>query len=390
MDADIETLFQKIRASRSVDEVQTAPTLKSLGITEKSVSLVDKWAIKLTSYGILAAYIPELKKVDKALTAIAVGDIHGNRVIVGNGAKIKISAQSVIKPFLYLYALEMGAPAKSISGLEASSMPFNTDKILRPELQMQVPEHPLNNAGAISSAGVIRKFPEFVGFMRRVTGNPGIGVLDRVFESEFNTNNNNRAIASRLVASGRFKNAKEGEEAYANYTRACSLGLTIGDVLNASLVLSSGGAGMRKKGNIAQMNNIVRVLSAMNTFGLYEQSGLFSLMVSGARANTSKSAVSGLIISINPGVGAFVTYSPLLNVEGNSVYGLYAMIPLNNLLALPGGMRLDSSELNRMLREYNMEESIKVHHKIISLMKDGENSKIFRIDEKILAQLKDA
>src|SRR3989338_8038126 len=124
-----------------------------------------------------------------------------------------------------------------------------------------------------------------------------------------------------------------------NYTKACSLGLTVEDVLNASLVLASGGTHNKKR--LAKINNVVRVMSAMNTYGLYEQSGIISLMVSGVRANTSKSGVSGLIININPGVGAFVTYNPLLNFEGNSVYGVYAMIPLNNLLALPGGMRLE-------------------------------------------------
>lgn len=383
---NIKQLLKKIGDTKYSNK--SKESLKSLGITKNSISLIDEWAKENTTYGILATYIPELKKVDKDLTAIAIGDLQKNKIIVGTGSKIKISVQSVIKPFLYLYALEQGIPANKIAGIEATAMPFNTDRILLPELNLKAPEHPLNNAGAISAAGSINKFDDFIKYIYKLTGNKNIKILEKVFQSEYKVNNNNRAIASRLVASGRFKTTNEGDTAFTNYTKACSLGLTVNDVLNASLVLASGGLDIHINKKIIKINNIVRVLSAMNTFGLYEQSGLISLIVSGARANTSKSSVSGLIININPGVGAFVTYSPLLNLEGNSVYGLYAMIPLNSLLALPGGMRLDADELNNLLIEYNKKESIEIHKKIISLVKEGESSKIFRTDQKILNQLK--
>jgi len=387
MKLDVSVLLKELSKSRIVADTQKAPSLDALGVTKKSVCSIGEWSRAMASYGILASYIPELKKVNKDLTAIAVGDTLGNKVVIGDGSKIKISAQSVIKPFLYLYALESGAPAKSISGIEPTAMPFNTDRILRPELQMKVPDHPLNNAGAISSAGEIKDFSDFIAFMKKATGNLNLGVLENVFESEFKSNNNNRAIASRLVASGRFKSAKEGEEAYANYTKACSLGLTVGEVLNAAVSLSTGGLSVPEGKRIAKTGNVIRVLSAMNTYGLYEQSGLFSLMVSGSRANTAKSGVSGLIINVNPGVGAFVTYSPLLNLEGNSVYGLYAMIPLNDLLALPGGMRLEEDDLNSMLVEYHREERMKVHAEIALLIHRKENPSVFRADSKILRKL---
>ncbi len=384
---NLKELLGRIRDTKYFPDSKETHTLKNMGITQNSIALIDLWTKSMTSYGLLATYIPELKKVNKDLTAIAIGDVHKNKVIVGDGTQIKISAQSVIKPFLYLYALEKGIPAKHISGMEATAMPFNTDKILQPELESKTPEHPLNNAGAISAAGAITDFDDFIAFISRLTGNSKIEVLTPVFKSEFSVNNNNRAIANRLVASGRFKNTAEGEKAYTHYTKACSLGLTVAEVLHASLVVASGGVTIHSNKRVAKMNNVVRVMSAMNTYGLYEQSGIISLMVSGARANTSKSSVSGLIININPGIGAFVTYSPLLNCEGNSVYGVYAMIPLNNLLALPGGMRLDAEELHQLLTDYSKEESEKVHQKIIYLMKKGENSTIFRTDPKSLQEL---
>ena len=381
---NIKQLLQKIGDTSYTHQYSSKPTIGQMGITKEKIKLIDKWAKEMTTYGMLALYIPELKKVNKNLTSIAIGDLDGNKIVVGNGSGVKISAQSVIKPFLYLYALEKDVPADKIAGMEATAMPFNTDRILQPELELKVPEHPLNNAGAISSAGEIKNFKDFVEFIRKLTGNSRVNILSKVFESEFEANTNNRALANRLVASGRFKNTKEGDRAYTNYTKACSLGLTVTDVLNASLVLASGGVGIHNNRRLVETNNVVRVLSAMNTYGLYEQSGKIALMVSGARANTSKSGVSGLINNVNPGVGAFVTYSPLLNLEGNSVYGLYAMIPLNNLLALPGGMRLDANGINKILFEYHQDNSKKVHQKIMELVKKGEKTNIFRINKKML------
>src|SRR3989338_1523109 len=385
---NIKRLLQKIGDPGYTRQYSGQPSLEKMSITKEKIILIDMWAKEMATYGMLALYIPELKKVNKNLTSIAIGDLHGNQIVVGDGSKIKVSAQSVIKPFLYLYALEKGAPAEKIAGMEATAMPFHADRILQPELGLKVPEHPLNNAGAISAAGEIKDFKDFFGFMRKLTGNPKINILYKVFKSEFKVNTNNRAIANRLVASGRFKNTKQGENAYTNYTKACSLGLTVTDVLNASLVLASGGIVIHNNKKLVDINNVVRVLSAMNTYGLYEQSGRMALLVSGARANTSKSGVGGLIMNVNPGVGAFVTYSPLLNSEGNSVYGLYAMIPLNNLLALPGGMRLDVKELSKLLGDYTKEEGIKTHHKIASLIEKGESSRVFRMNKRLMNSFK--
>jgi glutaminase len=222
---EFKELMKNIGSEGYVNQFKN--TLKSMKITDEAIITIDTWAKEMTSYGMLATYIPELKKVNKDLTAISIGDLHGNTIIVGKGSKIEISAQSVIKPFLYLYALEKGIPAQSIAGMEATAKPFHTDGILQPELNLKAPEHPLNNAGAISAAGAIENFDDFIDFICRLTGNPSISLLHDVFTSEFKVNNNNRAIASRLVASGRFKNAAMGDQAYMNYTKACSLGLTI-------------------------------------------------------------------------------------------------------------------------------------------------------------------
>ncbi len=360
------------------------PTLKEMEITEDVIAAIDKWASSETRYGILATYIPELKKVNPDLTAIAIGDLCGNKIIVGSGSKIKISAQSVIKPFLYLYALEKGVSPGVISGFEATALSFKSDRILRPDLELKTAEHPMNNAGGISSAGEIDNFNDFLKFMGKLTNNPNLKILKNVYESEMKTNHNNRAISNRFVASGRFKDSKHGLKALSNYTKACSLGLRVSDLLTACLVLSSGGYAAKNK-KIVNRNNAVRVMTAMNTFGMYEESGEITLLVAGARANTTKSSVGGLIININPQVGAFVTYNPLLNSRGNSVYGIHAMIPLNSLMAKSRSLRLSVNQIKEHLEDYNFEESKKIHEEILELK--GENPRIYRLDKKMLGAL---
>ena len=66
-------------------------------------------------------------------------------------------------------------------------------------------------------------------------------MIDDVFQSEMATNANNRALAMRLVATGRFNSIKEGEYALENYTKACAIGVTPKELATAAVVLARGG-----------------------------------------------------------------------------------------------------------------------------------------------------
>ncbi len=340
-----EKLLKHILESRK--QLTTSPTLQEMGITQNLLEEVYEWANSMASYGELASYIPELTKVDPNKTTIVIGDLNRNILSAGNGVDVKVSIQSVIKPFLYIYALEKGLSANQISFIEATALKFNTDAVMQPDQRKNLPGHPLNNAGAISSAGSIVNFDDFLNFMRVLTGNDKLEVMANVFESEMQTNVNNRAIAQRLSETGRFPNQKSSDKALEYYTKACAIGVTAYDITNACLVLANGG----RKGDqqIIKEDNIVRAINAMNTYGLYEHTGEISLLAAGARALSCKSGVGGLIINVDPGRGAFCTYGPKLDSAGNSVFGKYALIPLNNLLAAPNGMRLSSEEIIRSL-----------------------------------------
>lgn len=325
-------------------------TLEDMGITPILVQQIYDWAKDYASDGNLADYIPELANVDPTKTAIVVGDLHGNYVGVGNGLDVRVSIQSVVKPFLYIFALEQGAAPRDISYIEPTAMHFNTDAVLQPESQRRVPGHPLNNAGAISSAGAIRRWDDFLDFMRTLTGNSELDILEGVYKSEMATNANNRAIAMRLVATGRFKTIADGEASLDLYTRACSIGVTPHEITTACVALARGGIVNGKR--VVNENNVVRAVNAMNSFGLYEQTGEISLLAAGVRALSCKSGVGGLIINIDPGRGAFCTYGPKLDHAGNSVFGKYALIPLNNVLASPYAMKLTADEIIKSISHY--------------------------------------
>ncbi|MGE0076919.1 MAG: glutaminase [Bacteroidales bacterium] len=342
MKADI---LKQILESRK--HLASNPSLQEMGVTQDLLETVYEWSNNMASYGELASYIPELTNVDASKTAIVIGDLNKNILAVGNGINVKVSIQSVIKPFLYIYALEKGVPASQISFIEATALKFNTDAVMQPDQRKNLPGHPLNNAGAISSAGSIDNFNDFLNFMQMLTDNANLKVMVNVFESEMQTNDNNRAIARKLTETCRFPDQVQSNKALEYYTKACAIGVTAYDITKACLVLANGG---RKNGQqIIKEDNIVRAINAMNTYGLYEHTGEISLLAAGARALSCKSGVGGLIINVDPGRGAFCTYGPKLDTAGNSVFGKYALIPLNNLLAAPNGMRLSSEEIIRSL-----------------------------------------
>lgn len=331
----------------NTEDRNEAPTLEAIGITQEVLNGIDKWARSKTNYGKPASFIPELLKYDIKNTALAVGDLHGNILTAGNAPTFKASIQSVVKPFLYAYALEKGTPPDEISSIEATSLQFNIDKVLQPNSGITRPGHPLNNAGAISSAGAIENFNDFLEFMRELTGSPDLNIIEDIYLSESSTNYNNRAMMYRLVDTGRFRSATRGIKALDNYTKACSIGLNVSELVQAALVFASGGVKNGKR--LISQNNVVRAINVMNSFGLYENTGALSLLASGTRALSCKSGVGGFIINIDPFRGASCSYNPLLDVSGNSVYGKLTLVVLNHLLSSAHAMRLDDQETLRLL-----------------------------------------
>ncbi len=323
--------------------------LADIGITRQIVSEISQWAAQNAGHGRVASYIPGLAQADPTTLAIAMGGLSGDIIEVSSKDDIRVSIQSVVKPFLYLYALQSGTPADEISFCEATAVPFHTDRVMYPDSGKARPGHPLNNAGAISAAGAIDDFRGFLQMMQVLTGNERLDISPDIYKAEMKTNSNNRAIAYRLAATGRFASMRRAQKALCDYTKACAIAISPAEAATAALILASGGVKNGKR--LFKQDYVVRTINAMNSYGLYEYTSEISLLASGVRALSCKSGVSGLIINVDPKRGAFCTYGAELDEAGNSVFGKAAIVPLNILLSAPNAMLLSASEITLSLTQ---------------------------------------
>lgn len=97
-------------------------SLSDMGITTDIVNQIYEWARPYAAEGEVANYIPQLARVDANKSAIVIGDLLGNQIAVGDGVDVKVSIQSVVKPFLYIYALQQGIAPHDISYIEPTAM----------------------------------------------------------------------------------------------------------------------------------------------------------------------------------------------------------------------------------------------------------------------------
>ncbi|MDP3975836.1 MAG: glutaminase, partial [bacterium] len=346
------------------------PSLEKVGVTSEKLAKIDE--LSQPPIGQIASYILALAGVVESdqwkKTAIIVGDCHGASVGTGEAVDVKVSAQSTIKPFLFLYALYKGHARRKIAGFEPTNLPFYNDPVMQLEKQAKTAEHPLNNAGGISSAGVMDcdendilspilggDFQGFLNFMRMLTGDPVLNVDPDVFHSEMEDNPRNRAAGHLLSQRGRFDDISQGPIAVRNYTLACSILMSPRNLMHAGQVLASGGLTPNGR-RVLPQNICVPVLAAMNSFGGYNKQAEMTQMEAGTRALTIKTGVAGLVINIDPFRGVYVTYGAHLDSAGNSVHGMIAGVLLNRMLASTGAMHFSLEKNDAELQEYLTEE----------------------------------
>jgi glutaminase len=149
-----------------------------------------------------------------------------------------------------------------------------------------------------------------------------------VYESESATNERNEGIAHLLRGYARMY--CDPDEATDLYTRQCSLLVSVRDLGVMGATLAGGGINPLTRQRVVSMETCRRVLAVMATSGLYDRSGdwLYDVGLPG------KSGVSGAILTVAPGKGALATFSPRLDVSGNSVRGRLATRFLSERLGL--------------------------------------------------------
>jgi len=189
------------------------------------------------------------------------------------------------------------------------------------------------NAGAIATTSLApgetaaEKFAFIQDGLSRFAGRR-LEVDEEVYQSEAATNLRNRGIAKLLEGYGRMY--FDALEATDIYTRQCSLNVSAKDLAVMAATLADGGVNPVTGERVVDEHHCPRVLAALATSGLYEETGdwLFEVGLPG------KSGVSGGIVTIAPGKGGMATFAPPLDDSGNSIKGQLVAKYLSRRLGL--------------------------------------------------------
>lgn len=262
--------------------------------------------------GYLPDYVPALAKANPQEFAAAVQAVDGRSWDRSPPGR-RVVLMSVMKPLLLFYALALlGLEAVSgLVGCQPSAKAYNDlDQLLE---DAGHPRNPMLNSGALALAGALPgttardRVRRFQAWLYRETGCL-MPVNETVLASvQSLPNGRNRALVQTLVDSGR---VAEPEIALEIYNRLCCLGITMPELAALGCWFAN------PPSQWAEL--VQQTLGAIAVGGLYQDSETWMAHVGWP----TKSGVSGVVWSIQPGQGSIACYSPLLNPQGHSILGL--------------------------------------------------------------------
>lgn len=272
-----------------------------------------------------ADYIPILTTVPSELFGVAIATRDGHVYTAGD-VDYRFSIQSVSKPFTAALVMQQnGGPQIIVDkiGVEPTGLPFNSKMAL--ELYKARSVNPMVNAGAIAAVSLVKassekdRWQKILANLEGFAGEPKLPVLEKVYDSEYETAFGNRGIANLLFNYERLYCPPE--EALRVYTRQCSVGVNTKDLAIMGATLANGGVNPKTGKRMLDETSVPELLAIMQTAGFYDESGLWSFQA----GLPSKTGVGGGIVSVVPGKFAIAAFSPRLNESGNSVRSLKAI-----------------------------------------------------------------
>ncbi|MDF2546235.1 MAG: glutaminase [Anaerosolibacter sp.] len=287
-----------------------------------------------TSFGRVAAYIPELKNADQNALGIAVVDMDGNIYKAGD-YDTKFTIQSVSKPITLMLALMDYGPEYVFEkvGMEPTGDPFNSMRKLE-TINPSRPLNPMINAGAIAVASLIKgkdnqeKMNRILGLFRKLSKNPSLDINENVYFSEKKTGDRNRSMAYFLRDVG----VIEGnvEDILDLYFMQCSIEVTCEDIAQIGMFLANHGL-VKETGEQYVPKHITQIAKTfMVTCGMYDASGEFAIQV----GVPAKSGVGGGIMCAIPNKMGIGVVGPALDKKGNSIAGVKMLHDLSKQLNL--------------------------------------------------------
>ena len=289
---------------------------------------------KYTEQGIVASYIPELRKAKRDALGICITTLDGEEYCAGDCDE-KFTIQSISKVVtLMLAILDNGKDNvfKKV-GMEPTADAFNS--IIN--LETKSPQRPLNpmiNSGAIATVSLIagddgdKTFERILKFTRKITGNPEININEEVYKSEKITGDRNRALAYFMKSTGIIES--NVEDVLDVYFKQCSLEGTCRDISRIAAVLANNGV-LPWSGERVVPSYVARIVKTiMVTCGMYDASGDIAVNI----GIPCKSGVGGGILAAAPGRMGIGVFGPALDIKGNSMAGVKVLQELSRELDL--------------------------------------------------------
>ncbi|WP_066894325.1 glutaminase A [Clostridium nigeriense] len=284
--------------------------------------------------GKVASYIPALSEANPNELGIYVVDSRGKEYYSGDYNK-KFTMQSISKIVSLILAIRDNGRHNVFKKVDVEPTGMGFNSIVNLEARDSgKPYNPMINAGAIVTTSLIdgkdvdEKLEKILDFMRTVTNNDDISVNERVYLSEKETGNRNRALAYFMKSTGVLE--CDVEEVLDLYFKQCSIELTARDLARFGVVLANDGVipWTNEKFIPKEVCRIVKTI--MVTCGMYDASGDFAVNV----GIPAKSGVGGGIIATVPRKYGIGIYGPSLDEKGNSIAGINLIKDLSKELDL--------------------------------------------------------
>lgn len=280
--------------------------------------------------GRVADYIPALSRVDPRKFGIAIMMCDGETACAGDVEEL-FSIQSVSKVFTLTLALErVGAPLWDRVGREPTGSAFNS--IVQLENEAGIPRNPLINAGALVVTDALldgrnptQAIDDIVGFLRRRSDDPSVGVDAEVARSESEAGDRNASLAHFMRSFGNLKG--QVDDVLAVYFQQCAIEMSCRQLARAGLYLAHAGSDPLSGERVISEARVRRINAIMMSCGHYDASGDFAFHV----GMPGKSGVGGGILAIAPRRASIAVWSPGLNDVGNSLVGSLALEKLSAL-----------------------------------------------------------
>lgn len=291
------------------------------------------WAeVSAEAAGSNSEVYPALAAADPDQFGLCVVATDG-RVFDAGDAYAGFSLMSVAKPFTFaLVCAHLGAErARAELGVNATGQPFNAVAPVLAAVGGRT--NPMVNAGAIATcsrlpgADLEAQWTHLLAGLSAFAGRD-LAIDEELYANVSATNVRNRQIAAALESQGAL--ASGPDDALELYTRQSSLLVTAHDLAVMGATLADGGTNPVTGAQVVPAELCHHVLAVMATAGMYERSGdwLYDVGLPG------KSGIGGGIVTVSPGKGGLGSFSPRLDVAGNSVRGVRAAARLARELGL--------------------------------------------------------